>query len=241
MVNPNPELTKPTWMWKASFEVGFYTLFLSAALSYLLGILLEGVSNDLNIQVGGSPIGTTILAASEVLLVIPLLIYQRRFNINRTQLGIYVRNWRQALADAAFGVLVGLSMVPVSFFASALNEIVLGPQPGAEKISRAFTATSPIEAILLCSSIVLVVAPVEEVIVRGFIQQGLEKSFGKAKGLLLASFFFSIMHLSLWSIFPLVVLGIIVGLCFQLRHYRILAPIASHACYMIGLVLLLSF
>nr|MDO8099883.1 CPBP family intramembrane metalloprotease [Candidatus Njordarchaeota archaeon] len=241
MANPSPELTKPSWTWSASFEVGFYTLFLGALLSFLLGTLLEGVSNELNIQVAGSPTGTAIMATSEVSLVIPLLIYMRKFNINRTQLGIYARNWGQALADAAFGILIGLSMIPISIFASILNEILLGPQPGAENITRAYTATSPIEAFLLCSSIALVVAPVEEVVVRGFLQQGFERSFGKAKGLLLASLFFSIMHLNLWSIFPLMLLGVIVGLCFQLKHWRIMAPIACHACYMVGLVFSLSF
>jgi membrane protease YdiL (CAAX protease family) len=163
------------------------------------------------------------------------------YNVNRTQLGVYVQNWKQSLADAAFGIIIGLTMIPVSFFASLLNELVLGPQPGAESIRRAFTATSPIEAILLCSSIVLVVAPVEEVIVRGFIQRGFENSFGKGRGVLLASFFFAIMHLNLWSIFPLFSLGIVIGLCYQLRHWRIIAPIASHACYMTSLVFSLQF
>jgi membrane protease YdiL (CAAX protease family) len=199
------------------------------------------VSIQLDIQISGSPIGTSILAGSEVILLCPLLVYLRRFNINRAQLGIYIRNWRQALTDVLFGLSVGLLMIPISFFASALNELILGPEPGAENISRAFTVTSPIEAILLFSSIVLVVAPVEEVIVRGFLQQGLERSLGKFKGLLLASIFFSIMHLSLWSIFPLTLLGIVIGSCFQLRNWRITAPITSHACYMVGLVFLLSF
>jgi len=241
MTNPNHESTIPSWTWRASFEVGLYTLFLSALLSFLLGTLLEGMSNELNIQIAGSPIGTAILATSEVLLVVPLLIYLKKFNINPSQLGIHVLDWKQALADAAIGVLVGLSMIPVSFFASVLNEVALGPQPGAENIRSAFTATSSIETILLFSSIVLVVAPVEEVISRGFLQQGFERSFGKAKGLLLASLFFSIMHLSLWSIFPLFLLGMILGLCFQLRHRRIIAPIVSHAFYMVYLVFSLSF
>jgi membrane protease YdiL (CAAX protease family) len=236
MSKPSPEKTKPAWAWEASLEIGFYTLFLVALLSILLGALLGVLSDELNAQLIGSPVGTTILAISEALLLIPLLFYLGKHNINRIQLGVYVKDWRQGLLDTAFGIIIGLTMIPLSFFASALNGIVLGPQPGSESIEKAFTATSPIEAILLCSSIVFVVAPVEEIIVRGFLQQGFENSFGRGRGLLLASFFFAVMHLNLWSIFPLFSLGIVVGLCYQLRHYRIISPIAAHASYMISLV-----
>jgi membrane protease YdiL (CAAX protease family) len=241
MTDPSFELSKPSWTWRASLDVGFFTLFLSAFLSFLLNTIMEGVSSQLNLQIIGSPVGTSILAGSEALLLCPLLIYMRRFGINRVQLGIYVQSRRQVLTDVLIGLSVGLLMLPISFFVSALNELVLGPEPGAQYINKAFTATSPIEAILLCSSVAFVVAPVEEVVVRGFVQQGLERSHGKYKGLLLASIFFAIMHLSLWSIFPLTLLGIVIGMCFQLRNRRIIAPIVSHACYMVGLILLLSF
>jgi membrane protease YdiL (CAAX protease family) len=133
---------------------------------------------------------------------------------------------------------MGLVMVPASIVLSTINEMAIGQQPGAEYIRHAFTLTSPFEAVLLLSVVVFVVAPSEEVISRGFIQQGLERSFGRIKGLLLASLIFAIIHLNLWSIFPLLGLGMMLGLVFQLRHDRVLAPIASHAVYMICLVVI---
>ena len=42
----------------------------------------------------------------------------------------------------------------------------------------------------------VIVGPVEELAYRGFVQQGFENSFGKVKGLLIASVFFGIPHLA---------------------------------------------
>jgi membrane protease YdiL (CAAX protease family) len=228
------------WTWRASLDVALLTLLLNAVLSFLLSWVLQDISNLINIQILGSPIGTTILGAAEASLLIPLLVYSKRLEISRFQLGLHLDNLHQSLADIISGALMGLAMVPASIILSAINEMILGQQPGAEYIQRAFTIASPFEAVLLLSAIIFVVAPVEEFVSRGFIQQGLERSFGKLKGLVLASLFFSVMHLNLWSILPLMLLGMMLGSVFRLRHGRILAPITSHAVYMICLVAIAS-
>ena len=228
------------WTWRPSIEVALMTLLLIALLSLVLDTLLQGISNLANIQILGTPIGTAILGASEALLLIPLLLYSKRLGICHSQFAPRAQNWRQGLSDIGAGALMGIAMVPTSIVLSIINEMALGQQPGAEYLKNAFTVTSPFEAVLLLSVVVLVVAPSEEVISRGFIQQGLEKSFGRIKGLLVASLIFAIIHLSLWSSFPLLCLGMMLGLIFQLRHYRVLAPIAAHAVYMICLVIINS-
>jgi membrane protease YdiL (CAAX protease family) len=59
--------------------------------------------------------------------------------------------------------------------------------------------------------------------------------------LIAASIFFSLMHLNIWSIFPLTILGMMLGLCFRIRHNRILAPVISHALYMVYLIVSVSY
>jgi membrane protease YdiL (CAAX protease family) len=233
--------TSTIWDWRVSLDVAILTIFLNASLSLLLSALLQSVSNLTYVPLIGSATGTTILGAAEVLLLIPVFAYSKKLNIVRPQLGIYVRNWQHGLIDVAFGAAVGFSMIPVSMLASAMNQLLLGPQPNAEYVRKAFHVASPLEAIMLISAIIFVVAPSEEIISRGFVQQGFERSFGKLKGLILASIAFSIMHLDLWSILPLLLLGMILGLVFRLRHGSILAPITSHAIYMVCLVVLASF
>jgi membrane protease YdiL (CAAX protease family) len=241
MSDSNLESTGANWEWKRSFEVALYTLLLNAILSYLLNTILSSMSDQLKIQILGSPMGTAIMGTSEVLLAIPLLVYTRKLRITRHQLGMRAGNWTQVLADMAIGGIIGFSMIPISSIASFLNEMVLGPQPNAEHNVAAFTVTSPLELVLLLFSITIVVAPVEEIIMRGFVQQGFEISYGDPIGLVAASLFFSVMHLSLWSIFPLTMLGIMLGLCFRIRHGRILAPVVSHALYMVFLIVSVSY
>jgi membrane protease YdiL (CAAX protease family) len=224
------------WEWKLSLEMALYTTILNAVVSILISLILVSNSDQLRFQILGSPSGTAILGASEVLLVVPLFIYTGKLGISRDQLGIHIGSRTQVMADTAIGVIIGVTMVPTSLIVSTLNEAILGPQPQADYIRAAFNAGSWLELILLLLSVIVVVAPVEEIIIRGFIQQGFERSFGGTKGLIAASLVFAVMHLSLWSILPLTILGAMLGLCFRIRHGRILAPIVSHALYMVCLI-----
>jgi hypothetical protein len=229
------------WGWELSFEVALYTLLLDIFLSVCLNLILISISVQTKFQILGSPYGTAILGASEVFLLIPMLTCSKKFSISRDQLGIRFGNWTEIMKDAALGVTIGLLMVPISIISSELNELILGPQPQSDYIRGSLTASSPFELSVLLFSIILVVAPVEEIIVRGFIQQGFEGSFGLVKGLVSSSLIFAFMHLDAWSILPLTVLGMMLGLCFRLRHNRLSAPIVSHALYMVYLVAFLSF
>jgi membrane protease YdiL (CAAX protease family) len=241
MSDSDVDLVPINWEWKLSFEVASYTLLLDLALSASLNLILISISDQIRFQILGSPFGTAILGASEALLLVPLLIYARKLGISRDQLGIRIGSPSQFVADIAFGVIIGISMVPISVITSTLNEVILGPQPEADYIKGSLTAGSPLELLLLLSSIIIVVVPVEETIIRGFVQQGFERSFGIARGLVFSSLVFAIIHLNVWSIFPLTVLGMMLGLCFRIRHNRLLAPAISHALYMVYLVVSVSY
>jgi membrane protease YdiL (CAAX protease family) len=241
MSDSEANLVRINWEWKLSFEVASYTLLLDLALSISLNLILISISDQMGFQILGSPYGTAIFGASETLLLLPLLIYTRKFGISRHQLGIHIGNRSQLVTDIVFGVIIGVSMIPISMIAIALNEVILGPQPEADYVKGSLTATSLLQLLLLLFSIIIIVAPVEEIITRGFVQQGFERSFGDAKGLVFSSLVFALIHLNVWSIFPLTVLGMMLGLCFRLRHNRLLAPVISHALYMVYLVVSVSY
>ena len=241
MSEPDADLNGISWEWKLSFEVASYTLLLDLALSASLNLILISISDQMRFQILGSPYGTAILGASEAFLLAPLLIYTRKLGISRDQLGIRIGNRSQLAADIAFGVIIGITMVPISMITSTLNEMILGPQPQANYIKGSLTAASPLELLPLLFSIIVVVVPVEETIIRGFVQQGFVRSFGDAKGLVFSSFIFALIHLNVWSIFPLTILGMTLGLCFRIRHNRLLPPAISHALYMVYLVVSVSY
>ncbi len=90
-------------------------------------------------------------------------------------------------------------------------------------------------------SVIIVVAPAEEVLFRGFVQNSLDAHYGRIGGLLVASVIFGLVHLNpLIGVFQ-TILGIILGLLFQWRGYRLAGPIAAHATYDCLIILLDAF
>jgi hypothetical protein len=94
---------------------------------------------------------------------------------------------------------------------------------------------------MLCVSVILIIAPAEEVLFRGFIQNSLDAHYGRIGGLLVASIIFGMAHLN-----PLIgvlhtIGGIILGLLFQWRGRRLAGPIAAHATYDCLIILLDAF
>ncbi len=67
----------------------------------------------------------------------------------------------------------------------------------------------------------------EEVLFRGFIQNGLERSWGPLKALIVASILFGAFHLDPWRSPPAAVLGLIAGYLL-LKTRSLFAPISFH-------------
>ncbi len=134
-------------------------------------------------------------------------------------------------------------MVTVSFVAvfllllagtiSAIEEVVLGPDPMAEELTNAVLPRNLLQVIALIALSIALVGPAEELAFRGFVQRGLENSFGKTGGLLIAAILFGLLHglNSLRAIIPVSVSSLVLGYVWQKTDGNTTASAWTHGLY----------
>lgn len=96
-------------------------------------------------------------------------------------------------------VSVSVAFVPLFLLTVVVTVVltgVFGPDPLAEAFTKAVVPKDLIQLVAYVIIYLGLVGPVEELAFRGFVQQGFENSFGKLKGLLIASVLFGLPHLA---------------------------------------------
>lgn len=126
------------------------------------------------------------------------------------------------LKKVSLKILATISVVAVFLFSTGLGisiseEIVFGPDPTGELFAKLVTPRDSFQLIAMISLSLVLVAPCEELAFRGFIQKGFENSFGKTKGLLIASVLWGLFHglNTLYAIVPAFAAGLILGYVWQ--------------------------
>ncbi|MFX1566245.1 MAG: type II CAAX prenyl endopeptidase Rce1 family protein [Promethearchaeota archaeon] len=178
-----------------------------------------------------------ILTFSEVVFIIIPWAFVRSLKVKRESLGVSTGGILLLIKDLLLGILIGLAMVPL-ILAIDLYEI-LGPGAGPPPTPP--TPTDLFWVGMLCLSVIFVIAPSEEFLFRGFVQNSLDAYYGRIGGLLVASMIFGLAHLN-----PLIgvihtIGGVILGLVFLWRGRRLAGPIAAHATYDCIIILLDAF
>ena len=124
------------------------------------------------------------------------------------------------LRSAAFGLAVGLGLVAIAVAGPALGGVVTVPGVGR-----------PAAPFVPWAIVTLVVASMEEAVLRGALIDRLERVAGIAPAILLTTFAFALMHVPLygWNVVPLdLAVGLVLaGLRISTRGLA--APIAAHA------------
>ncbi len=204
------------------------------------------------------------------LIVVPLL-YLKLKGSSVKELGFDFEDKKEVQKDIVVGVIGGSLMMGISVFVSWVTSNTLGSLYSPFDIylseyfssinNASFMAIYPYQYILLILSMFLVVAPCEEISTRGFLQQGLENSFGKWSGLIITAIIFSALHIILYPNSASAVLGfsyigsiaailaipsylalsLTLGVLLQYRKYRIITTITTHAVYMAILVSIYYF
>ena len=270
--------TRASWGWIPAI-LGYIASFI---LLFLLQNLLSGIGavlipSFMIIQV----LGQTILVASPELLVfitlgqfglivVPFL-YLKMKGLSVKELGFDFEDKKEVQKDIVVGVVGGSVMMGISVAVSWVTLNTLGALYSPIDIylsdyfstinNASFMAIYPYQYILLMLSMFLVVAPCEEISTRGFLQQGLENSFGKWMGLIITAIIFSALHIILYpqnasgigfpsyigsitaiiAIPSYLVLSLTLGILLQIRKYRIITTITTHAVYMAILVSIYYF
>ncbi|MEM4610294.1 MAG: CPBP family intramembrane glutamic endopeptidase, partial [Thermoproteota archaeon] len=164
-----------------------------------------------------------------------VLLYMAGRKISLAFLGLdsqsALQEYRVALLILPLTLLTGIS-------AGVIVETLIPVPPWFEEFFQILSPSSFIELVTLSLITILIVAPCEEILFRGFIQRGLESSLGSRGGILLSSILFGAFHLNPWQFLPAFLLGILLGYVFKKRNYRLWCPIALHAAYNVALFVL---
>jgi membrane protease YdiL (CAAX protease family) len=215
--------------WKAKTAL---TCYLTLAAGILVGgialaIILLGAGLDYeNLTF---PVALISLPVNEVILLIITILFARQNGANLKQLGLKKPSLKTL-------TVVSLAAVLLLFLAGAIStvqETIVGPDPEAELLVDAVLAQDLLQLVALVGISVAIVGPVEELAFRGFVQRGLENSYGPTMGLIFASVLFGLLHgLNSWrSIIPVTIVSLFLGYVWQKTDKNTTAVGWMHGLY----------
>ncbi|MFW9934513.1 MAG: type II CAAX prenyl endopeptidase Rce1 family protein [Candidatus Thorarchaeota archaeon] len=236
------ETQQPPWPWtpKSTYSLTIITYgvyFLITIVLLLYYLVFWGIPLLDLIFITVDPGVLVLLTLTELVFVIIPIAFVKRLKLNLAKLGAATGGILTLAKDLLLGVAIGIAMVPLILVLDLYEILVPGTVPPP-------TPPTPIDLFwvgMLCVSVILVIAPTEEVLFRGFVQNSLDAHYGRVGGLLVASVIFGLAHLNpLIGIFQTIG-GIILGLLFQWRGNRLAGPIAAHATFDCLIILLDAF
>lgn len=150
-----------------------------------------------------------------------------RFKAPLSRLGLASGGVLTSIKDIAIGLGAAFVMVPL-ILALVFYQMV------AEGAGPPTIPPGPTEIywlVITCLAMIFVVAPAEEMLFRGIMQNSFDAHYGNIAGLLATSIIFGLGHMNPINGVVQTLLGIILGLLFQIRGRRLLAPVTAHGVY----------
>ncbi len=215
--------------WKAKTALLCYLLLFAGILvgSIILAIILLGMGLDF--QELTFPSALIALPINEVIILAVTLFFAKQSGAGLKQLGLK----KTSLKIILIASLVGLILLFLAGSISVIEEAIIGPDPEADFILEAILPRNLFQLVSMIGISLVLVGPAEELAFRGFVQRGLENSFGKRKGLLFASILFGILHglNSLRSIVPVTIVSLFLGYFWQKTNGNTVASAWAHGLY----------
>jgi membrane protease YdiL (CAAX protease family) len=199
--------------WSAKLALLCYFALVGGILmaSLIVAIVLFGMGKDYPDL--PFPIALISVPVNETIILGVTLLFARYKGASLKKLG---------LKKASLRILTIVSVVAVSLFLlgagiSIGEEMVFGPDPMAELGERSMTPRDSFQLVAMIALSLVLVGPCEELAFRGFVQKGFENSFGKMKGLFIASVLFGLVHglNTLYAIVPAFAAGLVLGYVWQ--------------------------
>lgn len=146
------------------------------------------------------------LYITEWLLILgpPLIFLWRKVDVKKA-LTLHLKG-----TDILFGVLGGASIYFIVFGLFLITENVLGPYPSVEFMEKAYPTTW-IHFIPWVLGIGVSAGICEEILFRGFIQNGLQTHWGPTKAVIVTALLFTVFHVDPWRTPSVIVLGLWIG------------------------------
>ncbi len=215
--------------WRAKLALACYFALIGGILmgSLIVELVLFGMRIDY--LDSPFPIALISLPVNETIILGVTLLFARYKGAGLKKLG---------LKKASFRILTIVSVVAVPLFLLAVGisigeEIVFGPDPTAELLEKSLMPRDSFQLVVLIALSLVLVGPCEELAFRGFVQRGFENSFGKMRGLLIASVLFGLLHglNTLYAILPVFAVSLVFGYVWQRTGGNTTASALMHGVY----------
>ena len=215
--------------WKAQTAFICYITLAAGIIagSIIVALILLGLGLDF--QELTFPSALISLPINEAIILGITLLFAKQKGAGLKQLGLKKPSLKIILAASFAALLLFLLATSISVF----EEAILGPDPEAQLIVEAILPRDSLQLIALIGISIVLVGPAEELAFRGFVQKGLEASFGKTAGLLIASILFGVLHglNSLRSILPVTIISLFLGYAWQKTDGNTTASAWIHGLY----------
>jgi membrane protease YdiL (CAAX protease family) len=215
--------------WKASAAIACYiTLFMGILVASIIIVMIT-LLLGIDYQELSFPSSLLSLPITEVLILAITLFFTKQKGSNLKALGLKKPSLKTILIVSVAAILLIFLAIGISI----IEELILGPDPLAEELLTALLPKNIFQLLLLIGFSVFLVGPAEELAFRGFIQRGLENSYGKIPGLILASAMFGMLHglNSPRAIIPVFILSLFLGYTWQKTEYNTTACAWMHGLY----------
>ena len=219
---PSRQASSATWSTKWIFlavVIGLGLLFAGEYLVFFLGSLyFSHVFQDNPLEAShafqnwaDSPITLGFLSFLEIVLVITPLVVLRKA---RPTVGgrLQILGWhpyfpagipratgvKRLCTDVVAGFVFGLGFVGMQFLVSILNVMIWGPSK-ANELSRNSGSTTPTDVgqlVFLVATFIFVIGPVEEILFRGFAQEGLAARHSPWTAMIITALLFTAAHIA---------------------------------------------
>jgi len=195
--------------------------------SVVLGLLLLGMGFDYPDL--PFPIALLSIPINESIILGITILFAKRKGASLGKLGLRSTSLKILVIVSFSAVLLFLLAAGISI----IDEFVLGPDPMAELLATSLIPRNLFQLTALILLSLFLVGPVEELAFRGFVQRGFENSFGKTRGLLIASLLFGLLHglNSLRAIVPIFAVSLILGYVWQKTNGNTIASGLMHGVY----------
>lgn len=215
--------------WKAKLALACYFALAGGILTASLIVVLVFFGIGIDYLDLPFPEALISLPVNETIILGITLMFARYEGAGLKELG---------LKKVSFRIVVIVSVVAAALFlvatgVSIVEQIVFGPDPMAELIEKSVTPRDPFQLVAMIVLSLVLVGPCEELAFRGFVQRGFENSFGKTKGLLIASLLFGLLHglNTPYSIVPVFVGGLVLGYVWQRTGGNTTSSALMHGIY----------
>ena len=131
------------------------------------------------------------------------------------------------------GISLLISAYPTVFAVGLLTSVLLkiNPTTDVQEVMRIFENATAVTQRIPIILLAVAIAPVaEELAFRGYLYGVIKRFFGAVPALLLSGILFALIHLNLPSFFPLLVLGWVFALAYELSG-SLLVPMTMHALF----------